>query len=119
MKAQAVRLEAQWPCLTQTHVPVLPGDEIADLVKESEVRSGMPGRRFVIEGAEPLAYRVLAHPGGLEIARIDDGGQPLDCVYVPTRSFEQHPLARAQRAGCLSTQPLSPRGGTSKEIDYE
>lgn len=89
------------------HVPVLPSEEIAELVKESEVRTGIPGRRFVIHGAERLTYRVTARPGGLEIVRIEDGGKPSQCSYVCAKSFEQHPLAHAQRAGCLFTQPLS------------
>ena len=86
---------------------VLPGEEIADLVKESEVRTGRPGRRFVIHGAERLAYRVLALPGGLEVTRIDERGRAFACAFVPARSLEHHPLALAQRAGCLFTQPLS------------
>jgi len=102
-----MKFESHSPSARPTHVPVLPEDEITDLVKESEVRTGLPGRRFVIYGADRLAYRVRALPGGLEIARIDDGGQPLESAYVPARSFEQHPLAHAQRAGCLFTQPLS------------
>jgi len=47
-------------------VPVLPSEEIADLVKESEVRTGMPGRRFVIHGAETLTlsgHRPSPRPG--------------------------------------------------------
>lgn len=88
-------------------VPVLPSEEIADLVKESEVRTGKPGRRFVIHGAERLTYRVTTHHGGLEIARIENGAAPSQCVYVCAKSFEQHPLAHAQRAGCLFTQSLS------------
>ena len=102
-----MQFESQSSCAGPAHEPVLPGDEIADLVKESEVRTGRPGRRFVIHGAERLAYRVLAHPGGLEIARIDGRGRPFACVYVPAKSFEHHPLAHAQRAGCLFMQPLS------------
>ncbi|HET9643808.1 MAG TPA: hypothetical protein VFP68_10745 [Burkholderiaceae bacterium] len=86
---------------------VLADDEIVDLVKESEVRTGKAGRRFVILGAERLAYRVLAHVGGLEITRFDEGGRPRECVYVPVGSLDQHPLMHAQRAGCLYTQPLT------------
>ena len=102
-----MQFESHGPSRRSAHVPVSPQDEIVDLVKESEVRTGRPGRRFVIHGAERLAYRVLAHPGGLEISRLDGRGRPFGCVYVPGRSFEQHPLAHAQRAGCLFTQPLS------------
>jgi len=91
-------------------VPVLPTDEIADLVKESEVRTGAPGRYFVIHGAQRLAYRVSVHPGGLEISRIDDDGRPTHCFYASAKSFETHPLAIAQRDGYLFTQPHSWRG---------
>lgn len=91
---------------TPAHIPVRPEDEIADLVKESEIRTGVPGRCFVIRGAERLTYRVVAHPGGLEIARLGDGGTSAECVYVGAASFEHHPLAHAQRAGCLYTPSL-------------
>ena len=102
-----MQIESHDPSARSAHVLVLPEDEIVDLVKESEVRTGKPGRRFVIHGAERLAYRVLTHPGGLEIARLAGRGRPFGGVYVPARSFEQHPIAHAQRAGCLFTPPLS------------
>ena len=95
---------------TPAHIPVRPEDEIADLVKESEIRTGLPGRCFVIRGAERLTYRVVAHAGGLEIARLDHDGTSADCVYVGAGSFEHHPLAHAQRAGCLYTPSLSREG---------
>jgi hypothetical protein len=82
-------------------------DEIAELVKESEVRTGKPGRAFVIRSADRLAYRVLHHPDGLEIALIHGGARACAPVFVPTGTFEQHPLAHAQRAGCLFMQALS------------
>jgi hypothetical protein len=107
MKEIAMQVRSHRAASAPAQVPVLPSEEIADLVKESEVWTGMPGRCFVIHGAERLTYRVIAHPGGLEIARIEDGGEPSQCVYVCSKSFEQHPLAHAQRAGCLFTQPLS------------
>lgn len=94
------------PCGCAAHQLVRPHDEIADLVKESEVRTGIAGRRFVIAGADRLAYRVLAHPGGLEVARLDGDGQPVDVAFVSEASFEQHLLAHAQRAGWLFTQPV-------------
>jgi len=95
------------PGSPDAQVPVLPTEEIADLVKESEVRTGAPGRHFIIHGAERFAYRVSVHPGGLEISRIDDDGRPTRCVFASTKSFETHPLAIAQRDGCLFTQPHS------------
>jgi len=95
------------PFVAPAPVPVHPREEITDLVKESEVRTGKPGRRFVIHGAERLAYRVLALPGGLEVARLDERGRSFGRAFVPARSFEQHPIALAQRAGCLYTLPLS------------
>jgi len=96
--------------------PVLPSDEITDLVKEFEVRTGRPGRCFVIRGAERLVYRVTVHPGGLEITCMKDGNEPADCAYLCAMAFEQHPLAHAQRAGCLFTQPLSFRDGEHQGV---
>ena len=37
-------------------------EDIEFLVKESEVLTGLPGRRFVIAGADRLTYRLLWHP---------------------------------------------------------
>lgn len=101
-----MQVRTQRRSLAPPQIPVRPDDEITDLVKESEVRTGKPGRRFVIQGAERLLYWVVAHPGGLEVARIGHGGKPSHRVYLCAASFEQHPLAHAQRAGCLYTQPL-------------
>lgn len=87
-------------------VPVRRDDDIPCLVKEGEVLTGMPGRAFVIRSADHLVYRVIAQPGGLEVRRLDEGFRVRHSAYLSFVAFEHHPIAQAQRAGCLFTEPL-------------
>lgn len=43
--------------------------DLQHLVKEAEVLSGLPGRRFIVAGAERLEYRISLGQCHLEIAR--------------------------------------------------
>ncbi|WKB53408.1 hypothetical protein [Eleftheria terrae] len=82
------------------------GDEIRSLVEECRYHTGLPGRQFVITGAERLAYWVVAHASGFEVTRLDEQGRAMGTAYVSARAFDAHVLAQAQQCGCLYTIPL-------------
>jgi hypothetical protein len=52
-------------------VPVRSLDDLAWLVKESEIMTGEPGREFVIAGADRPAYHVQFEGSGYQIRRTD------------------------------------------------
>ena len=50
--------------------------DIEYLVKESEVVTGNPGRKFVICGADRLVYRIAWRPNGYQVERLDESDKP-------------------------------------------
>jgi hypothetical protein len=52
-------------------------EDLAYLVKESEIVTGRPGRAFVIAGADRPAYRLQWHPLGFQVERLDSRGRAL------------------------------------------
>jgi len=80
--------------------------EIEYLVKESEVRTGQPGRIFVISGADKLTYRVRWHPVIVEIERLDSAGAVVDSQHLSTHDVATHSLVDALMAGQLYTAPV-------------
>lgn len=78
-------------------------ENIEFLVKESEVLTGQPGRLFVIAGADRLRYRVLWHPMGFKVERLDAHGQALNSQHLLPWEFPEHSLVHALRAGQLFT----------------
>lgn len=81
-------------------------EDIEFLVKESEVLTGLPGRRFVIAGADRLTYRLLWHPLGFKVQRLDDRGKVLHTQNLMTFEFLDHSLLEALHAGQLFTVPV-------------
>jgi len=49
--------------------------DIEYLVKESEVVTGNPGRKFVIYGADRRAYRIAWCPNGYHVERLDESDE--------------------------------------------
>lgn len=81
--------------------------DIEYLVKESEVITGRPGRKFVIHGAELLVYRIAWYPNGYHVERLDDRDLPTSTMYLPRAQFHAHGLGEALSRGQLFTPALS------------
>lgn len=88
-------------------------EDIEYLVKQSEVLTGLPGRTFVIAGAERLTYRLLWHPLGFRVQRLDNQAKVLHAQNLLTFEFLDHSLLEALHAGQLFTVPVDspPRRG--------
>lgn len=81
-------------------------EDIEYLVKESEVLTGLPGRTFVIAGADRLTYRLLWRPLGFKVQRLDDKAKVLHTQHLLTFEFLDHSLLEALHAGQLFTVPV-------------
>jgi len=81
--------------------------DIEYLVKESEVVTGHPGRKFVIYGADRLAYRIAWHPNGYYVERLDERDKPTSTMYLLPAQFSAHGLGEALSRGQLFTPALS------------
>jgi hypothetical protein len=87
-------------------IPMLAVNEARDiefLVKESEVLTGRAGRLFVIAGADWLTYRVLWHPMGFKVERLDERGQVVWSQHQLPWEFVDHSVVEALHAGQLFT----------------
>jgi hypothetical protein len=94
-------------------LPVRAPEDLEYLVKESEIVTGLPGRTFVIAGADRLAYRLQWHPLGFQVERLDSDGRTLHLQQLLLFEFLDHPLLEALHAGQLFTAPIEfdpPRG---------
>lgn len=81
--------------------------DIEYLVKESEVVTGHPGRKFVIHGADRLAYRIAWHPNGYQVERLNESDKPTSTMYLLPAQFNAHGLGEALSRGQLFTPALS------------
>jgi hypothetical protein len=81
-------------------------EDIEYLVKQSEVLTGLPGRTFVIAGAERLTYRLLWHPLGIRVQRLDNQAKVLHTQNLLAFEFLDHSLLEALHAGQLFTVPV-------------
>lgn len=88
-------------------LPVRAPEDIEYLVKESEVMTGQPGRKFVISGADRLVYRIQWHPIGYKVQRLDDTDNATCTLYMLPGEFHVHSLGEAIRAGQLFTPSVS------------
>jgi hypothetical protein len=88
-------------------------DDIEFLVKESEVLTGQPGRRFVVASADHLDYQIHWHPLGMTVERLDGASQVLNTCHLLPWEFVHHSLAEALAHGQLFTAkvPSVLRGG--------
>ena len=82
--------------------------DIEYLVKESEVVTGNRGRKFVICGADRLAYRIAWCPHGYQVERLDESDKPTSTMYLLPAQFGAHGLGEAISRGQLFT-PALPR----------
>ena len=76
-------------------------------MKESEVVTGRPGRKFVICGADRLAYRIAWCPHGYQVERLDESDKPTSTIYLLSAQFSAHGLGEAISRGQLFTPALS------------
>ena len=81
--------------------------DIEYLVKESEVVTGNPGRKFVIFGADRLCYRIAWHSNGYYVERLDESDNPTSTMYLLPAQFDAHGLGEALLRGQLFTPALS------------
>ena len=81
--------------------------DIEYLVKESEVVTGNPGRKFVIFGADRLAYRIAWHADGYHVERLDASDHPTSAMYLLPAQLSAHNLGEALARGELFTPALS------------
>ena len=89
--------------LVQVRTPA----DIEYLVKESEVVTGNRGRKFVICGADRLAYRIAWCPHGYQVERLDESDKPTSTMYLLPTQFGAHGLGEAISRGQLFTPALS------------
>jgi hypothetical protein len=82
-------------------------EDIEFLVKESEVVTGKPGRKFVISGADRLVYRIQWNPSGYQVQRLDAAGNPTNTMYLKPESLGKHSVGDAMREGYLFTPTLA------------
>ncbi|MES2959911.1 MAG: hypothetical protein V4792_17105 [Pseudomonadota bacterium] len=78
-------------------------EDIEYLVKQSEVLTGLPGRSFLIAGADRLTYRLQWHPLGFTVQRLDDQARVLHTQHLTSFEFLDHSLLEALHAGQLFT----------------
>jgi hypothetical protein len=88
-------------------VPVRTPRDLEYLVKESEVITGKPGRKFVIAGADRLTYRVQWQPNGYSVECLDEADKPICTMYLRPQEFHAHSLGSALRGGFLFTPMLA------------
>ena len=88
-------------------VPVRTPRDLEYLIKESEVITGKPGRKFVIAGAERLTYRVQWQPNGYSVERLDEADQPICTTHLRPQEFHAHSLGCALSGGFLFTPALA------------
>jgi len=81
--------------------------DIEYLVKESEVVTGNPGRKFVIFGADRLVYRIAWHSNGYHVDRLDESDNTTSTMYLLPAQFSAHGLGEALSRGQLFTPALS------------
>lgn len=81
--------------------------DIEYLVKEGEIVTGNPGRKFVIEGTDRLAYRITWHSTGYHVERLDESGHPSGTIYLLPAQLSAHDFGEALARGQLFTPELS------------
>ncbi len=98
-----MQTHAQGPDAGPRLLAVTTPQDIEFLVKESEVLTGLPGRTFVIAGADWLTYRVQWHTMGFKVERLDEQGRTLNSQHLLPWEFVDHSLVEALQAGQLFT----------------
>lgn len=86
-------------------IRVLDLQQIEQLVKESEVLTGKPGRKFVLGqgGQTQLSYRILWYPNGYRVHRLDSSDAPTCTIEMLQEQLLEHALGKALRDGYLFT----------------
>ena len=81
-------------------------EDLTALVKESEVRTGRPGRIFVITGACRDVYRIACEPHGYWVERLGYESDPVWSGHLFPEQLAAHSLGSALREGRLFTRLL-------------
>ena len=81
--------------------------DIAFLVKEAEIVTGLPGRQFVVTDADPLVYRVVVGPFFFEVTRLDQFNEPFGTDVVREEELGQHRIGVGLHAGHLFTPVMN------------
>lgn len=92
---------------SKQYLAVVSPFDIEYRVKESEICTGQPGRRFFICSADRLSYQVESFLGGYNVRRLDSDGLPSPKVFMLASMLHQHPLGNASLTGFLYTQEIS------------
>lgn len=79
--------------------------DIPYLVKESEVVTGMPGRKFYVrsKGNGISRYRIQCHSCGYRVHRLDSADASTGIVEMPHEHLIKHELGKAAINGGLFT----------------
>ncbi|MBK6973242.1 MAG: hypothetical protein IPH26_09975 [Sterolibacteriaceae bacterium] len=78
--------------------------DIAFLVKEAEILTGLPGRQFVVAGSDRLVYRVAVGVFFFEVTRLDE---PFGTDVVRVEELGQHRIGVALHSGHLFTPVMN------------
>lgn len=80
--------------------------DLRSLVKESELITGLPGRKFYVRSADRIAYRLHCQASGYTVQRLDTAGYPTCTMFMTFDMFFEHGLGAALRNGQLFTKRL-------------
>ena len=76
------------------------------LVKESEIVTGKPGRKFLVCGADLLAYRIAWLANGYQVQRLDAADNTLCTMFMHPHEIGANGIGDALRGGQLFTRHL-------------
>lgn len=80
--------------------------DLRSLVKESELITGLPGRKFYVRSADRIAYRLHYQANGYMVQRLDDADRPACTIFMPHDIFIEHGLGAVLSNGQLFTRRL-------------
>ncbi|MGB7991543.1 MAG: hypothetical protein WCF44_19230 [Candidatus Methylophosphatis roskildensis] len=81
--------------------------DIAFLVKEAEIMTGLRGRQFVVAGSDRVVYRVAVGSFFFEVTRLDQFNEPFGTDVVRVEELGQHRIGVALHAGHLFTPVMN------------
>ena len=81
---------------------------VRERLDESQRLTGDRARRFVIAGADRIAYQLCFRQNRVTLLRIDDQGGVMHTARLQPAQVPKHNLFEAMRCGQLFTPALSP-----------
>lgn len=97
---------AQRPAFAE-HIRVLDISDVGALIKTQELVTDSPGRKFVVGGADRIAYDVRCTFNGYELRRIDAAGALSEPQLIAEKELQTTAIGHAIRLGVLFTPALS------------